>query len=59
MMNWPKLPGQLSSAQQQQIQALVSAGGIPRNRIVKRGADLINTTISTGWTRSDTGEVAR
>jgi hypothetical protein len=26
-----------------------------RNRIVKRGSDLINTTISTGWTRSGAG----
>lgn len=32
---------------------------LPRNRIVKRGSDLINTTISTGWTRSGTGTVYR
>ena len=36
------------------VSALVSADGIPRNRIVKRGANLIDTTISTGWTRSGT-----
>jgi hypothetical protein len=30
-----------------------------RNRIVKRGSDLINTTISTGWTRSGAGNVFR
>lgn len=30
-----------------------------RNRIVKRGSDLINTTISTGWTRSGSGTVYR
>jgi len=30
-----------------------------RNRIVKRGSDLINTTISTGWTRSGAGTVYR
>jgi hypothetical protein len=40
--------------------AVVGAAGIrpqanAKNRIVKRGSNLIDTTISTGWTRSGTG----
>lgn len=41
------------------LQALVSRDGTPRNRIVKRGSDLIDTTVSTGWTRSGAGTVFR
>lgn len=41
------------------LQALVSGASIPKNRIVKRGSDLIDTVVSTGWTRSGTGTVYR
>ena len=35
----------------------VSGDGTPRNRIVKRGSKLIDTTIDTGWTFSGPGVV--
>ena len=49
----------LTEARATAIQALVSRDGTARNRIVKRGSNLIDTTISTGWTRSGTGVVYR
>lgn len=52
-------PSGLTAVQVAATQALVSGDGIPRNRIVKRGSNLIDTTISTGWTRSGTGTVYR
>ena len=42
-----------------QIQALVSKDGTPRNRVVKRGSNLIDMTVSSGWTRSGAGVVYR
>lgn len=51
--------GGLTNAQQRVVASLVSKAGIPRNRIVKRGANLLDTTISTGWTRSGAGTVFR
>ena len=41
------------------IEVVKPRNNVPRNRIVKRGSNLIDTIISTGWTRSGAGVVYR
>jgi hypothetical protein len=47
----------LSRTEKAAFNGLVSRDGTPRNRIVKRGSKLIDTTVDTGWTFSGPGVV--